>query len=107
MDRIELFNEVIKVAKPAGINRPTATDMNQDLVADLGLDSLDTLMLTIYLADIYGVPEEKLKELRPTEIENLDGTKTKSMTIAYVYDFMDANKTTEPASLEEAVEKIK
>ena len=107
MDRIALFNEVIKVAKPAGINRPTATDMNQDLVADLGLDSLDTLMLTVYMADIYGIPEEKLKQLRPAEIENPDGTKSKSMTIAYIYDFIDANKTSDPASLEEAVAKIK
>lgn len=107
MDRIALFNEVIKAAKPAGINRPTATDMNQDLVADLGLDSLDTMMLTIYLADIYGISEEKLKELRPIETENPDGTKSKSMTIAYIYDFIDSNKTMDPASLEEAVARIK
>lgn len=107
MDRIALFNEVIKVAKPAGINRPTAANMNQDLVADLGLDSLDTLMLTVYLADIYGIPEEKVKELRPSEIDNPDGTKSKAMSIQQVFDFVDQHKTLEPASLDEAVNKIK
>jgi acyl carrier protein len=107
MDKVALFNEVLKVAKPAGINRPLAVDLNQDIVADLGLDSLDTMMLTIYLGDIYGVPEEKLKDFRPKEIENADGTKSKSMTIADMYAFVETNKTTEPASFEEAVAKIK
>ena len=106
MDKIALFNEVIKVAKPAGLTRPVATSLDQELV-DLGLDSLDTMMLTVYLADIYGVPEEQLKELRPKEIENQNGTKVRSMTLSFVFDFMESRKTTEPETIEDAVEKIK
>ena len=106
MDKIQLFNEVVKVAKPSGLTRPVAISLDQELV-DLGLDSLDTMMLTIYLADIYGVSEEQLKELRPKEIENPDGTKVRSMTLSFVFDFMEARKTAEPVTIEEAVAKIK
>jgi len=106
MDKIKLFNEVIKVAKPAGFERPVAKKLSEETV-DLGLDSLDTLLITVYLGDIYGVPEEKLKELGPKEIENPDGTKSRSLTISDIFNFMEQNKTQEPASVEEAVEKIK
>lgn len=106
MDKIALFNEVIKVAKPAGVNCPQATSIDEE-TAELGLDSLDTLMLSVYLADIFGIPEEKLKELRPLEIDNPDGTKSRSMTIKRIFDFVDQNKTTEPTSIEDAVAKIK
>lgn len=106
MDKIALLNEIIKVAKPASVEKPVATGLDQETV-DLGLDSLDTLMLTVYLADVYGIPEEKLKELRPLEIENPDGTRSRSMTIRRIFDFVDENKTMEPASIEEAVAKIK
>lgn len=106
MDRIALLNEIIKVAKPASIEKPVATSMDEE-TTNLDLDSLDTLMVTVYLSDIYGIPEEKLKELRPLEIENPDGTRSRSMTIRRIFEFVDENKTIEPASIEEAVAKIK
>ena len=85
---------------------PQASSLEEETV-ELGLDSLDTLMLSVYLADIFGIPEEKLKELRPLEVENPDGTRSRSMTIKRIFDFVDQNKTADPISIEEAIAKIK
>ena len=106
MDKVELFNEVIKIAKPAGFERPVATSLDQELF-DLGLDSLDILLLSVYLADIYGVSEELLKQLKPTVIDKEDGTKVKTMTLANVYEFMEQHKTLNPTNVSEALQKIK
>lgn len=106
MDRVELFNEVVKAASPVGVEKSRAVSLDDDLIA-LGLDSLDTLLVSIYYCDIYGIPEEKAKELRPTVIDFGEGKSTRRMLLSSVYEFVDAHKTREPATLEEALKRIR
>ena len=106
MDKVELTNELIRISKPAGINIVEATSLDQE-TRSLNLDSLDTLMFTIYLADLYGIPEEKLKELSPMRVTEPDGSQRPSMTLKMIFDFVDKHKTKEPENLAEAVKNLK
>ena len=92
MDYLHLFNEVIKVATPLNSNKATATSLDQ-LLIETGLDSLDLLMVTIYLAEIYGVSEEIAKQVQ-------------AKTVSELINYMHFNKTKEPASVEEAIKGI-
>ena len=92
MDYLHLFNEVIKVATPLNSNKATATSLDQ-LLIETGLDSLDLLMVTIYLAEIFGVSEEIAKQVQAKTVEDL-------------INYMHSNKTKEPASVEEAIKGI-
>jgi len=91
MDFIKLFNEVAKVAKP------TYTDLNitnPDEPLKEVLDSLDNLMIGIFLCDIYGIPEEI-------------GKTCKATTVNEYLNFVNVYKTKNPESIEKAVESIK
>lgn len=91
MDFLKLFIEVAKVAKP------THTDLNitdPDEPLKSVLDSLDNLMIGIFLCDIYGISEEVGKTCQAT-------------TVNEYLNFVNINKTKEPESLEKAVESIK
>jgi len=92
MDYLKLFNEIIKIATPLNSNKAEATSLEQ-LLADTGLDSLDLLMVGIYLAEVYGVSEEVAKQMQPNTVGDM---------IAY----MQEHKTKEPASVEEAIKNI-
>ena len=61
MDKIELFNALVKLVRPAFDDYVPQTTLDVRF-SDTGLDSLDALMMAIYLADIYGVPEEVAKQ---------------------------------------------
>ena len=93
IDFIELFNVVARVAKPAHMSFKPAESMT-DAMADLNIDSLDGLVMMMYLCELYGIPDDVSKEWHPT-------------TVQEVYDLMMANKTTEPESIEQAKEQIK
>jgi len=94
IDFIELFNMVAKVAKPVHMSFTPATAMEEKM-ADLGLDSLDGLVMMMYLCELDGIPDnDETKGWHPT-------------TVQEVYDLMMANKTTEPESVEKAKEQIK
>ena len=92
MDYLHLFNEVIKIATPLNSNKAEATSLEQ-LLADTGLDSLDLLMVGIYLAEIYGVSEEVAKQMQPK-------------TVSDMVNYMHFNRTKEPTSVEEAIKGI-
>ena len=92
MDYLHLFNEVIKVATPLNSNKATATSLDQ-LLIETGLDSLDLLMVTIYLAEIFGVSEEIAKQVQ-------------AKTVGDLINYMHSNKTKEPVSVEEAIKGI-
>ena len=94
MDYLKLFNEIIKIATPLNSNKAEATSLEQ-LLADTGLDSLDLLMVGIYLAEIYGVPEETAKNANVAK------------TVEELISFMIFHKTKEPESVESAIESIK
>lgn len=90
---IQLFNEVAKVVKPMHPDFENAKDLD-DKLAEIEIDSLDALLIGIYLCELFGIPEEKGKELQP-------------VTLKDIHDFLVAHKTTEPESIEAAVEAIK
>lgn len=93
MDFLELFNEVARLAKPAvaGELQPiTDPDMS---FKDTGIDSLDLLLITVYMCEIFGIPEEVGKEFRP-------GNVTDFIT------FVAANATKHPTSVKEAIESV-
>lgn len=92
MDYLRLFNEIIKIATPLNSNKAEVTSLEQ-LLADTGLDSLDLLMVGIYLAEVYGVSEEVAKQMQPK-------------TVSDMVEYMKTHKTKEPLSVEEAIKSI-
>jgi len=59
---IQLLNDVAKKAKP--FNSELAPIDSMDMILkETGLDSLDMLMCTVYLCEIYDVEDEKSKEM--------------------------------------------
>jgi len=89
---IELVNGIVLVVTPVNSNDIEITDLDTP-IPETGLDSLDTLMFSIYLSDIYGVDEETLKQMQPT-------------TIRDVIEFMCQHKTKEPTNVQEALASI-
>lgn len=93
IDFIELVNQVVRVAKPASPDFNNVKSLT-DPLKECGIDSLDWLIVMIYLCEIYGIPEETGKEFYP-------------LTIQELYDLLMQHKTREPATLEEALSYIK
>jgi acyl carrier protein len=93
MTFIDIFNYVAKVARPAHVKVAIADKMD-DQFADIGLDSLDGLVMLMYFAELYGVADEVSKEWSPKSVQEL-------------HDLLMANKTKEPVSMEEVVEVCK
>jgi len=69
-DFILLLNQVAKKAKPFNDELLPVDSMDTVLV-ETGLDSLDTLMCTVYLCEIYDVEDEKSKEMRGATPQDL------------------------------------
>lgn len=93
IDFIKLFNATARISKPMHPDFDNAKDLDNKL-QDIDIDSLDSLLIGLYLCELYGIPEDKGKELSP-------------VTIREIYDFLMAHKTKEPESLEAAIEAIK
>ena len=93
MNFIEIFNYVAKVARPAHATATIAKAMKDDF-ADIGLYSLDGLVMLMYFDEIYGIADEVSKEWSPKSVQEL-------------HDLVMANKTKEPASMEEVAEICK
>jgi len=95
LELLELMNGIVKLARPV-----SADDLKLDsldvLIKDTGLDSLDFLMVGVYLSDVYGVSEEVIKEMKMTP----------ESTVRDFVKYMQDNKTKEPASVKEALESI-
>ena len=69
-DFILLLNQVAKKAKPFNDELLPIDSMDMVLV-ETGLDSLDMLMCTVYLCEIYDVEDEKSKEMRGSTPQDL------------------------------------
>jgi acyl carrier protein len=93
MNFIEIFNYVAKVARPAHAKESIAESM-EDVFQDIGLDSLDGLVMLMYFDELYGIDDAVSKEWSPKSVQEL-------------YDLVMANKTKEPASMEEVKESCK
>ena len=94
MDKLELFNSLITVVTPVNSMGAKATSLDQPL-KETGLDSLDLLMMGIYLSDIYGVDEEIAKTMQPTTVEDM-------------FTFLEQHKTKDlPQTIQEALDSVK
>ena len=93
MNFIELLNGVIQLAKPASAEQSYAKSMD-DQLADLQLDSLDTIMLAMYLGEIYGIDEDTMRNMEAT-------------TVADLQAFLDVHKTRTPTDVEAELARVK
>jgi acyl carrier protein len=93
MNFIEIFNYVAKVARPAHAKTSIAESM-EDVFQEIGLDSLDGLVMLMYFDELYGIDDAVSKEWTPKSVQEL-------------HDLVMAHKTKEPASMEEVVEVCK
>lgn len=92
MNFLELFNGVARIARPVHVSHTPVTDTELDLV-EYGLDSLDMLMICIYMCELYGIPEETGKEMP-------------AKTVREIEDFVQAHRTQQPTSVAQALESI-
>lgn len=91
-----IMNGIVKVARPVSADELNIESLDT-LIKDTGLDSLDFLMVGVYLSDIYGVSEEDVKLMKLTE----------ESTIRDVFEFMFKHSTQTPKTVEEALENVK
>lgn len=91
MDFLELFNGVARAARPAFQDYKDITDVNAPL-QESGLDSMDGMMIGIYLAEIYGIPDEIAKEMHPKTVQEF-------------WEFVNTHKTKEPTGTVDEVIK--
>jgi hypothetical protein len=80
--KLELFNGLIAVVTPVNSVGALATSLDQPL-SETKLDSLDLLMMGIYLSDIWGAPEDAVKDMQPTTVRDM-------------FEHIIASKTKEP-----------
>jgi acyl carrier protein len=92
MDKLELFNETIKRARPISGNEVQATSLDEP-INEIGIDSLDVIMISVYFSEIYGVTEEKAKELQPT-------------TPGQFFELYEQHATKHPKTVKEALDNI-
>lgn len=93
MDFLTLVHEVGKIAKPMHQDSLEVPDWDSPF-NELGFDSLDMLLVGLYICDIYGIPEEVGKTM---QVRNCTELKA----------FVGQHKTKEPESLESALEAVK
>jgi acyl carrier protein len=93
IDFIELLNKVARVARPAHHEFVPIQSMDERF-EDGCLDSLDMLMVAMYMSELYGIDDEVAKDLRPETVQEM-------------LDLINLHKTKEPESIEAAMELIK
>jgi len=93
MNKLELLNQVARVAKPIHNDLKPLESMDTPFT-ETEIDSLDGILIVMYMSEIYGIADEVGKEFTPTTPQEL-------------FDFIEQHKTTEPKSLEAALEIIK
>jgi len=93
MDFLEVFNQVANNAVQRAANSRDAKSYEDEPI-DIGLDSLDMVMVVAVLTDVYKIP---------------DGPKfdnESKVTLGTLRDYIDANKTRDPASMDEVMEYV-
>ena len=93
MNFLDFFNEIALIANPALRNRQRATGETQ-LLKETDIDSLDLVMISVYLCEAYQIPEEVGKAM-PLE------------SVAAIRAFLDENKVSEPISYAAALEVMR
>jgi hypothetical protein len=93
IDFITLFNKVARVARPAHHEYIPIQSMDVRFI-DTCLDSLDMLLISMYMSDIYDIDDAIAKELHPESMQEM-------------MDLINLHKKHDPESIEWAMEKIK
>jgi acyl carrier protein len=94
-DKIALMNHVIALARPVAADELKVDSLDIPLV-DTGLDSLDFLMVGIFLSDAYGMSEDDLKAMEPHSL----------VVIRDMFDYLEKHATKHPATAQEAISYI-
>jgi acyl carrier protein len=92
MDFLELINAVGKVVKKHSQSYQVIPTKDSKF-SDFGYDSLDSLMLCIYIGEAYGLPTEINEKLFP-------------ITVAELEFSVNAHKTREPSSIQEVLDCV-
>ena len=92
-DFLRLFNACAVVAKTEA-NPPVPAISLEDRFADLNIDSLDGLILGMYICDAFKVPEEVGKTMKPASV--------KEMMV-----FLAANATVDSIDVDDFIESLK
>jgi hypothetical protein len=92
MDFLELFNAVARKVRPAYQDYKDVTDLDTPF-PETGLDSMDGLMMGIFMCEIYGIDDETGKTMQPK-------------TPREMMEFLEQHKTKTPASAKEAVDGV-
>jgi acyl carrier protein len=93
MNFLDLLNMVAREARPAHHALSPMTDMETPFT-ETEIDSLDGLMIVMYMSIIYGIEDDLVKEFHPE-------------TPQILFDFLEQHKTQDPESIEHAKEMIK
>ncbi len=93
IDFLELLNGVARVARPAHHEFVPVTSMNEKFV-DSCFDSMDMMMIAMYMAMIYDIDDEIAKDMRPETVQEM-------------FDLIQQHKRQDPESVAAALELIK
>lgn len=93
MNFLELLNKVARVARPAHHEFIPIESM-EERFEETCFDSLDMLMIGMYMSMIYNIEDDISKEFQPETVQEL-------------YDFVQLHKKRDPESIEWALEMIK
>jgi acyl carrier protein len=93
VDFLELLNMAARVARPAHHSFEPIDSMDAKFV-DTCLDSLDMLMVGMYMAEIYDIDDAIAKTLNPESVQEM-------------YDQIQVHKKRDPESVQWAKDLIK
>lgn len=92
-DFFRLFDACAVLAKTPN-NPPIPAGSLDDLLPSLNVDSLDTIIIGMYMCDIFGVPEEVGKTMQVRSVGDLKA-------------FLLANATVESIDVDKVIESLK
>ena len=93
MNFLDLLNMVAREARPAHHALTPMADMETPFT-ETEIDSLDGLMIVMYMSIIYDIEDDLVKDFHPETPQQL-------------FDFLQEQKKRDPVSIEEAKEMIK
>ena len=93
MNFLDLLNAVARVAKPAHTEYSNLITLDVQF-KDTDIDSLDGLLILMYMCMIYDIDDSVAKEFHPATPQEL-------------YDFVEKYKKRDPESIDAALEMIK
>lgn len=93
MNFIDLFNQVARVARPAHHEFVPVQSMEEKFEESC-FDSMDMMMIGMYMSMIYDIDDEIAKDMQPTSMQEM-------------FDLIQVHKKRDPESIEWAMELIK